>query len=521
MNGKPTGELILAIDVGTQSVRAALVDLSGRIHHLVKIPIEPYFSARPGWAEQQPAYYWEQICHTCRSVLSFTDFSRDQIAGVALTTQRSTMVNVDRDGVPLRPAIVWLDQRRADTSKVLPSLAVPPLKALGIHSLVDYATGYCRSTWLQQNEPDVWAKTHKFLFLSGYLTYKLTGQLRDSSGNVVGPVPFDVKKLDWARPWDLKWRLFPIERGKLPELVRPTELLGHITDRAAEETGIPAGLPMIAAASDKACDVLGAGCLEPARACISFGTTATINTQTDRYVELRRLMPPYPSAVAGQFCTEVSVMRGLWMVSWFKEEFGLQERLQAQQENVAPEELLEMLLRDVPPGSMGLVCQPTWTPGPELAPCTKGAVLGFGDVHTRAHLYRAIIEGLAFALKEGAERTERANGVRITEVRATGGGSQSDAILQITADVLGLPVVRPHTNETSVLGAAMDAAVGLGLMPGFREAVAAMTRSERTFEPDAKNHALYRELYLRVYRKMYDALLPLYGEIRAITGYPA
>jgi sugar (pentulose or hexulose) kinase len=513
-------ELLLAIDAGTQSVRAAVVDLEGRIHHLVKTPIEPYFSPKPGWAEQEPEYYWQQLGHTCRRLLAAHPQLRHQLVAVALTTQRSTMVNVDRDGKPLRPAIVWLDQRKADATKLVPRLAALPLKAAGLYPFVEYVTRYCRSNWLQQNQPELWAKTHKFLFLSGFLTHRLTGEFRDSAGNVVGPIPFDVKKLAWAGRWDPKWRLFPIEPEKLPELVSPTSLLGRVTTRASEQTGIPSGLPLIAASSDKACDVLGAGCLTPDRACISFGTTATLNTQNARYVELRPFLPPYPSAIPGEYHSEVTVVRGLWMVSWFKEEFGLQERLQAEGTKVSPEELLEKLLEDVPAGCKGLVCQPYWTPGPEHSAAAKGAIIGFGEVHTRAYLYRAIIEGIVFALREGAELTEKANRVPITEIRATGGGSRSDSILQITADVFGRPVMRPHTNETSVIGAAMSAAVGAKLLPDFRAAAAAMTRVERAFEPNRENQAIYDELYRRVYLGMYERLLPLHREIGDITGYP-
>ena len=276
----------------------------------------------------------------------------------------------------------------------------------------------------------------------------------------------------------------------------------------------------MAAANDKACEMLGAGVLEPTNGFVSFGTIATINTQNRKYVELKRMLPPYPSALPGQFYTEVGVQRGLWMVSWFKQEFGLQERLLATDNGTQPEVLFDDLIRDVPPGSMGLVLQPYWTPGPELETYAKGSIIGFGDVHSRAHLYRAIIEGLAYALKEGAELTERKNGLRMTRVTASGGGSQSDQILQVTSDVFGLPVQRPHTHETAVVGAAIDAAAGLKLYPDFETAVRSMTYVRQVFEPIASNVALYAQLYERVYRKMYGQLRPLFEEIQRITGYP-
>jgi len=180
--------------------------------------------------------------------------------------------------------------------------------------------------------------------------------------------------------------------------------------------------------------------------------------------------------------------------------------------------LFDELVQAVPPGSQGLVLQPYWSPGLKVpGPEARGAIIGFGDVHTRAHLYRAILEGLAFALREGADRTVKRSGVPITALRVAGGGSQSDAAMQITADVFGLPTARPHVYEASGLGAAIDAAVGLGLHPDFDTAVRAMTHLGETFQPDPETHKIYDALYHKIYLRMYDHLRPLYEEIRKIT----
>jgi sugar (pentulose or hexulose) kinase len=513
-------DLILAVDAGTQSIRAALVDQRGTILHLVKTPLQPYASPHPGWAEQDAEHYWEVLCKTTRELLAGGSALRGRIAAATLTTQRLTVVSVDADGVPLRPAIVWLDERATDLRETLPAFAVPLAKATGQYGLLAYAARYSRAGWLRRHEPEIWSKTAKFLYLSGFFTHRLTGGFKDSAGNIVGPVPFDVKHSRWAGKRDLKWRLFQIEAEKLPDLVQPTELLGHVTRKAAEETGLPEGLPLLAASNDKACDIIGSGCLSPERACVSFGTTATIDVQNRRYVTLRPFVPPFPSAIPGEFYSEVAVVRGMWLVSWFRDEFGLQERQQAEGSDATPEELLEHLIRDVPPGSMGLVCHPHWTPGPGLAPATKGAIFGFGDVHTRAHVYRAILEGVLFALKEGGRLIERKTGAPITEIRPTGGGARSDTLMQMTADVFGLPVRRPHTHETSVLGAAMDAAVGLGLYPDFAAAAQGMTRVGNVFTPIRENEKIYSDLYEQVYLKAYKRLLPLHRRIQEITGYP-
>jgi sugar (pentulose or hexulose) kinase len=349
----------------------------------------------------------------------------------------------------------------------------------------------------------------------------MTGLFRDSVGSQVGYQPFDYRLLRWAASWDWKWQAVPVNPAFMPELVPPAGILGKITAEASAETGIPAGLPLIASAADKACEVIGAGCLTPDVACISYGTTATINTTHTKYLEIIPLIPPYPAAVPGAYSLELGITRGFWMVSWFRREFGMNEERLAQERGVEPEALFDELVNSVPPGSMGLMLQPFWSPGIKVpGPEAKGAIIGFGDVHTRAHLYRSILEGLAYALREGAERTQKRSGVTIREIRVAGGGSQSDAAMQITADIFGLPTVRPHTFEASGLGAAINAAVGLKLHPDFKTAVAAMTHKGRVFEPNPAQRKIYDELYRRVYRKMYDRLRPLYQEIREITGYP-
>ncbi len=514
-------DLLLAIDNGTQSVRALLFDTRGNLIAKSRVPLTPYVSERPGWAEQDPEYYWTSLTQACQALWQQPGASRDRVSGVALTTQRATMINLDRFGRPLRPAIVWLDQRRTEGLPPMPAPWGFLFRVIGMAETVSYFRAEAEVHWIRRHQPEVWRDTHKFLFLSGFLTHRLTGAFVDSTACQVGYVPFDYRGLRWAPKADWKWRAIPIERDKLPDLVPPGGLLGGITAEAADATGIPKGLPLIAAAADKACEVIGAGCLNPHIACLSYGTTATINTTHRRYVEPFPLLPPYPAAVPHAYSLEIQIYRGYWMVSWFKEEFGDRERERAKARGVEPESLFDELVNQVPPGSMGLVLQPYWSPGVRIpGPEAKGAVIGFGDVHTRAHLYRAILEGLAYALREGKERCERRSGIPVTELRVAGGGSQSDAALQITADIFGLPTARPHVYEASGLGAAIDAAVGLSLHPSFEAAVREMTRVGQVFEPDPVTSRIYAELYQRVYRQMYKKLRPLYEEIRAITGYP-
>ncbi len=515
-------DLLLVIDNGTQSVRALVFDLQGNIVAKSQVVIEPYVSPENGWAEQDPDYYWKSLCEACLNLWQKNKIDKNAIAGLAITTQRSTVINLDKEGNPLRPAIVWLDQRRTSGLPPVKGIWGALFKVAGMTDTVRYLQSEAELNWLRTYQPEIWAKTYKYVFLSGYLNYKFTGLFRDSVGSQVGYIPFDYKKQTWCGKSDWKWQAVPIEKEKLVELVKPTEQMGVVTHQASLETGIPEGLPVIAAAADKACEVIGSGCLDPHIGCLSFGTSATINTTHTKYTEVIPLIPPYPAAVPGMYSLEIQIFRGFWMVSWFKNEFAHNEQRVARNRGVQVEELFDDLVASVPPGSLGLTLQPYWSPGlKNPGPEAKGAIIGFGDVHTRAHFYRAILEGIGYSLREGAERTSKRTKIPITELRIAGGGSQSPAANQLTADIFGLPTSNPHVYEASGLGAAIDLAVGLKLHPDFQTAVAEMTRIGQTYEPDMQNHHIYDELYSRVYCKMYGLLKPLYENIRDITGYPA
>ncbi|MGZ5130214.1 MAG: FGGY-family carbohydrate kinase [Caldimonas sp.] len=518
-----TADLLLAIDVGTQSVRALAFDRGGAMLARSQVLLEPPFDApRPGWAEKDVGAYWQAIVESCRSLWQQGRVQPARIAGMALTTQRGTVVCARDDGTPLRPAIIWPDQRLAS--------APPPMGALwntlfglaGAGELMRQLQRQAECNWLAQHEASLWKETERYTLLSGWLTHRLVGEWVDSAACQVGYLPFDYKRQQWARASDWHWKALAIRSAQLPRLVPPGSRLGALTAAAAAELGLAPALPVIAAAADKACEVLGCGALEPDTAHLSFGTAATINTTQAKYVEVQRLLPAYPAALPGAFNTEIHIQRGFWLVSWFKNEFAERERRLAAERGVSAESLFDALIASVPAGSMGLTLQPYWSPGlREPGPEGKGAIIGFGDVHTRAHLYRAMIEGLAYGLRAGRDLIEARIKRPIVRLVVSGGGAQSDGAMQIAADVFGLAAERPQVAEASALGAAMLAATGLGWYENAPAAVRAMARPGRRFEPDPAAVRTYDALYRQVYRPMYKRLEPLYRRIRAITGYPA
>ncbi len=376
---------------------------------------------------------------------------------------------------------------------------------------IAYLQGQAKVNWLTFHEPQTWARTHKVLFLSGFLTHRLTGEFLDSTGCQVGYLPFDYKRQAWAGDRDWQWQALAIDRRRLPGLVRPGERLGVISGPASDATGIPRGIPLVAAAADKACETLGAGCLSPGQANISYGTAAAIDVYSPRYIEPLPLFPAYPAP--GGYNLEVQVFSGFALVSWFIREFA------PPMGEGAPEGILDALIGDIPPGAQGLTVQPYWVPGlGRPGPEARGAAVGFRHHHGRAHFYRALLEGLALDLREGRERIERRTGQRITRLCISGGGARSDRMAEITADVFNLPVERAHTWEAAALGAAVTAAVGNGYFPGYPAAVTAMVRYREAVLPDAGRAAAYDGLYRRIYRRLYGRLAPLYREIGRMNG---
>ena len=506
----------LSIDNGTQSVRAIVFDGQGQLIAKSKIEIEPYFSDQKGWAEQNADYFWNSLCKACQELWPQLPIPKKSIAAVSVTTQRATVVPMGINNQPLRPAISWLDQRKVETKPKLKKLESAIMSLIRARPLVDLMHAEAEANWIEQNEPDIWKQVHKFLLLSGYHNYKLTGQYNDAIASTVGFVPFEYKTQEWASKKDWKWRAMPIQPEMLPEVFAAGSVLGKITEAAAEETGIPKGLPLIASGSDKACEVLGTGCVDNQTGSLSYGSLATLNVTSEKYLEAIPFYPAYPGVIPNTFNIEMMVQRGYWMVSWFKKEFGLHEEQLAASQGISPESLFDELLAKVPPGCDGLMLQPYWSPSNGDGPETRGSIIGFNEDHTRAHLYRAMIEGLTFALRDSKELIEKRSGKSISRLIVSGGGSQSDQVMQITADIFGMTVLRPHTFETSSLGAAIASSVGIGLYPDFSTAVDNMTHEGDKFDPIDANKDIYNDLYHKVFKKMYGQLQPSYKAIHSI-----
>lgn len=510
--------LILTFDIGTQSARALLVNKHGKVVCKTQKSFEkPYHSPHPDWAEQDPNMYWNVMCELSKQLKSENTSLWNDIIAVTCACIRATTLCLDKNGRPLRDAIVWLDKRK---SKMPP---VPPKSKLAFNlarvtPVVEILRNNMASNWIIQNQPEIWAKTDKYVLLSAYFNMLFCGNLVDSTANTVGVLPFDTKTRKWIKKSDIRYCLYNVSTDKLIDLVEPGEIIGKITTETAKKTGIAEGIPYVVAGADKACETLGLGITsaDQSSAALSFGTTATIEVSTNKYFCAHSIVPPYV-AVTGGFLPEVETFRGYWLISWFKKEFATKEVAEALACGCNAEELLDKRLREIPPGCDGLVLQPTFTPD-ATTPHAKGAIIGFSDVHTRIHLYRAIIEGINFSLIEGLHLIEKKGAIKIKRLFVAGGGSKSAEICQITANMFGLPVYRTQTHEVCGVGSSIVAFVKMGIYPNYDEALKNMVQIKDEFIPDIEEHKIYHSIYTEIYCKMFKNLAPLYEKLHNIIS---
>ena len=508
--------LMLAIDFGTQSVRASLFNKRGELVCIYKKKYDPaYFSVKPGYAEQDPEYYFSCMCEVTKQLANEHPDLLDDIVGMGTCFFRDSIVILDKDNHVIRPAILWLDERRADCKNKLPLLSRIAFKLVGMSNTIELNRRRSMANWIKENEPDNWAKTDKFMMISTYINLRLLNKYVDSPAAQVGHAPIDFKRSCWYKKDNhLKGQIFGVPRKMLCDLVPVGEVLGTIDERAHQLTGLPVGLKVFASGSDKSAETLGVGAMDGKTASISYGTACTVEVSTKKYSDAEPFLPAYPAIVKGYFNLDVQVYRGYWMLNWFSKEFGANESLEAQIQNKLTLELLNEAMLKINPGCDGLVLQPYWGAGLRR-PLAKGSIIGFSDTHTHIHLYRAIIEGIAYCLKEGLELFEHKRlHHKVDRIRISGGGSQSDAICQITSDIFGLPVSRVQTYETSSLGVAIAGFIASKEFNNVDEAIKAMVHQSDEFYPNKENHKKYDYLFKHVYLKMYPNLKNVYKDIK-------
>jgi xylulokinase len=485
-------DLVIGIDCSTTAAKAVVWDATGRA---VAVGRRGYglTHVRSGWVEQHAPDWWTATSEALAEAVAKVGAGR--IAGVAITHQRETFVCLDQEGKPIRPAITWMDVRATaeveahGTAEVHRITGKPPNPTPAWYKLL----------WLKTHEPETIARTAHVVDVAGYLVQKLTGEWATSwaCADPLGLV--DLGRFDYD---DGLLAMAGLSRDKVSRLLPPGAIAGGLLPSVAATIGLPAGLPVVIGAGDGQSAGLGCNVTRPGRAYLNLGTGTVSGVHADRYshaTAYRTMGGPVP----GSYILETFIGGGTQNVVWFVEQIGVPKDAPGK----SPEQLLEEAAATVPPGAGGLLCLPYWTGAmtPYWDGHARGAFVGLSGLHGKAHMYRAVLEGIALEQRLLTTGVEQATGTAIEEILMLGGGSRSPLWCQIIADVLGRSVKLVREQESTALGAGIHAAAALGLHSDLRAAADAMTGIDRTFEPDLAAHARYRDIF-EAYRSIYPGL---------------
>ncbi len=480
-------DTLLAIDVGTTSLKAALYSSGGE---LLRKATSPYPLSIPaqGWAEQNPLDWWQALCHACRAI---TGGEIGRLKALCVTGQAPSCVPVDETGTPQRPAILWLDRRASlQVSRLQEQLGAEAAFRTGGNTLDGYFGGL-KWAWYRQNEPENYSRTWKILQANGYLILRLTGAVVTDPGHagICSPC-FDLSSQTWS---ETICELVDIDLDKLP-VIRPcTTVAGEVTLPAARECGLPPGTPVVCGSPDFTSSCLGSGAIDQGTVALMLGTAGNLMFPSIPRPDARLLNTVH---VTGSLLGCGGVLAGE-AVSWFCETFKL----------AGPDvlDLLENEASSVAPGANGLVFLP-YLMG-ERSPIwddrAKGAYIGLTATHGRGHLYRALLEGVAFAFRQ-LEEIMRENGAAIQEIIAINGGARSALWRQILADILEVPIRWRPTKDGTTLGGAYLAAMGAGIYHDFAGIQEWLEPSIDTC-PGRSSSTVYRQ-HFSVYASLYPLL---------------
>ncbi len=493
---------VLGIDVSTTATKAVLVDGRGDVSASASAEY-PFSVPRPLWAEQEPSLWWQAAQQAIPAALSAAGIRGSDVEAIGLTGQMHGLVLLDAADKVLRPAILWNDQRTADECELIRS-------TLGRERLVritgnDALTGFTapKLVWVRRHEPDTWARAAHVLLPKDYLRLCLTGERAMDKADGAGTILFDLAARDWSA--DVLEAL-EIPPAWLPSTFEGPEVTGALSAAAAEATGLAAGTPVVAGGGDQSANAVGVGAVEPGLVALSLGTSGVVFAATaEPLYEERGRVHAFCHALPERWHMMSVMLSAAGSLRWFRDALAPGEDFGALTASAA----------DVPPGSDGLLFLPylSGERSPHPDPLARGAFVGLTLSHDRRHMTRAVLEGVAFGLRDGVQLMQEAGMPPPAQIRASGGGLASPLWRQVLADVLGTEIATVNTSEGAASGAALLAATGAGWYPSVQAGVEAMVSSRPVAAP-GEEASRYSEMYA-IYRGLYPALA---GHFAALSG---
>jgi xylulokinase len=492
----------LGIDVSTTSSKALLMDERGTVTATASSP-HTLQSPKPRWSEQNPAEWWIATAHSIREVIEKAKIQADDITAVGLTGQMHGLVLLDEGGQVLRPAILWNDQRTQSQCDEIH-------RRVGRERFVQITgnlalTGFTapKILWVAENEPQVYAEARHILLPKDYIRFKLTGEYALDKADGSGTVLFDLKQRHWSSEI---LSALEIDPAWMPPTFEGPEFTGHVTAEAAEATGLKVGTPIAAGGGDQSAQAVGVGAVEPGIVALTLGTSGVVfATAPAALIESEGRLHAFCHAVPGRWHLMGVMLSAAGSLQWFHD-------------TLTPHQSFDEITREaeaIPAGSDGLQFLPYLsgerTPHPD--PLARGAFIGLTLRHTPAHLTRAVLEGVAYGLKDSFLLLQQAGLGNVRQVRASGGGIKSSLWRQILASAFETELVTVNAVEGAAYGAALLAAVGAGLWPNVDDACHQVIKITDGTSPDAAQVEKYRQAY-PVYRQLYPALKSIFQEMK-------
>lgn len=492
---------LMGIDIGTSACKVAVFDRQGQVLASASGDYPVYYP-REGWAEQDPEEWWSAVCGAVRQVLQKADVRPEEIAGVGIDGQSWSAIAIDKDGKVLTNTPIWMDTRaQSICDRLNEDIGADEIFRVAGNSLQpSYTTA--KILWYKENLPEVYRKTHKILQSNSYIAFKLTGQISQDLSQGYGLHCFDMRTGQWDEEMCKK---LGIPREFLPEIVPSDQIIGTVTKKAAEESGLAEGTPVAAGGLDAACGTLGAGVIHAGETQEQGGQAGGMSICMEQYQADPRLILGF-HVIPGKWLLQGGTTGGGGVMRWFEREFADYERLMKEQTGVSSLDQLNEIAEKVDPGCDGLVFLPYMAGerSPIWDPHAKGVFYGLDFSKTKGHMVRACMEGVAFSLRHNLETAEKA-GAEADILRAMGGSANSLLWTQIKSDITGKAMAVPASDTATTLGAALLAGVGTGFYKDYEEAVSQTVKVTRIHHPDPEKKAVYDknyETYLELYRSL-------------------
>jgi xylulokinase len=488
----------LGIDVGTGGSRAVLIDHNGQIIAAKTVEHAAFASPQTGWAEQDPRDWWRASVAAIRAIVEDDRVKVDEISGIGLSGQMHGSVLLGPQDEVLRPALIWCDQRtELQCQRLTNDIGASRLIELTCNPAL---TGFTlpKLLWVRDNEPDIWSQVRSVLLPKDYVRLRLTGDKATDVADASGTLLLNVTNRTWSAEVLAATNL---DEAILPKLYESQEITGVLSAEAARETGLRQGIPVVAGAGDQAAGAVGVGIVQPGSVSATIGTSGVVFAATNQpALDPKGRVHTFCHAVPSRWHV-MGVTQGAGLsLRWFKDQFGVIDG------HGDPYDHLSDEAASVPAGANGLL----WAPylmgerTPHLDPNARAALVGITASHTRAHVVRAILEGVAFSLRDSFEILKEM-GVPAKSVRLAGGGARSALWRQIQADVYGQAVETVEAEEGAAFGVAILAGVAMKAWPSVDDACAAVVKTKARVAPDAKSAALMDRQY-KAFKALYPAL---------------